>query len=179
MEKKRNIGIALLVTAGLLIIFTGVVYAGALGQRRTPIFQNDPQDSATDFYGPMMGQRDVWSDEGDDYPPMMEAMIEAISEATGLSVDEIEARLVNGEHLYTIVTGAGMTEEELDALMDGVHRAYYEQNRAPWGAESRSEWMFDHMQEEWEEHGFGRYRQDYERRPVDEDGFGQPFGGCW
>ncbi len=98
---------------------------------------------------------------------MMDAMVDAISEATGLSVDEINTRLADGERLYTIALDAGLTEEELDALMDEVHGAYYERYQGRWNSKNRSEWMFDHMQEEWEEHGF------------DDDNHGRPFGGCW
>lgn len=179
MKNKRNIGIALLVAGGLLAVFTGVGYAGALSQRWAPIFQDDPQDSTLGFYGPMMGQRGIRSEEGDDFPPMMDAMIEAISEATGLSVDEIEARLADGEHLYTIATEAGMTEAEMDALIEEAHAAFYDQNQVPSRAGSHSHWMFDHMQEEWEEHGYGGFNQDDEDGPVYEEEFRQPFGGCW
>ncbi|MBG0788394.1 MAG: hypothetical protein H0S79_25165 [Anaerolineaceae bacterium] len=166
MEKKRNIGIALLITAALLMIFTGVAFAAVSMHSRAAVYQNNVQSSPNDFYGPM-GRYGIWNDDSDEFPPMMDAMVDAVSEATGLSVDEINTRLADGERLYTIALDAGLTEEELDALMDDIHGAYYQQYQGRWNSENRSEWMFEHMQEEWEEHGF------------DEDNIGRPFGGCW
>ena len=178
MEKKRNIGIALLITAGLLTLFTGVVFAAATMHNRAIAYQSVASRAYTDSYGPM-GRFGVWSDEADDFPPMMAAMVEAVSEATGLSIDEIEARLAEGEHLFTIALDTGMTEEELDALMDEVHSTFFEQYQGQWSMESRSDWMFDHMQEEWEEHGFRNpYLNDGNVSP-DNDDFSRPFGGCW
>ena len=171
MNKKRNIGIALLITAGLLTLFTGVAFAAASIHSRAMAYQYDAQALSEDFYGPMGGYG-VRSD-GDDYPPMMDAMVEAIAEATGLAVEEIEARLEDGEHLYTVALDAGMTEEELDALMDEIHSAYFEQYQGRWNSGSRSDWMWEHMQEEWEEHGFGSSAQDEDFE------YGRPFGGCW
>lgn len=178
MNKKRNIGIALLIAAGLLTLFTGVGFAAASMHNRALAYQSEAQALSSGSYGPM-GRFGVWSDETDEYPPMMDAMVDAISEATGLSVDEIEARLADGERLYSIALDAGMTEEELDALMDDVHDAYFEQYQGQGRSENRSEWMFDHMQEEWEEHGFGNYDQNDESASPDDDEFGRPFGGCW
>lgn len=166
MEKKRNIGIALLITAALLIIFTGVAFAAVAIRSRAMFYQSNVQLPSNDFYGPM-GRYGGWSDDSDEFPPMMDAMVDAISEATGLSVDEINVRLAEGERLYTIALDAGLTEEELDALMDEVHSTYYERYQGRWNSENRSGWMFEHMQEEWEEHGF------------DDDNYGRPFGGCW
>lgn len=171
MNKKRNIGIALLITAGLLTLFTGVAFAAATIHGRAVAY-SDAQAIAEDYYGPMGGYGSR-TDRSVDYPPMMDAMVEAIAEATGLSVEEIDARLDDGEHLYTIALDAGMTEEELDALMDEIHSAYFEQYQSRWNSDNRSDWMWEHMQEEWEEHGFGPSAQDEDLE------YGRPFGGCW
>ena len=178
MEKKRNMGIALLVTAGLLMLFTGVVYAGALDHGRPPVDQTDDQDSSTVYYGPMGGYGMRFSDD-ETYPPMMDAMVAAIADATGLSVEDIEAQLADGEHLYTIATDAGMSDEAFDDLMDEVHDSYFGQLQEQWGTSDRYQWMLEHMQEEWEERGFGAYGRDAGSSFPYEDDAVRPFGGCW
>jgi hypothetical protein len=180
MNKKRNMGIAFLVTAGLLIIFTGGVYANALDHGRPPVDPTDDPAQTAPYASPMQGFGMMGGYSGDETtPPMMDAMIDAISEATGLSADEIEARLADGEHLYIIAADAGMTDEEFDALMDDVHDSYFDQVREQMGNSDRYEWMLNHMQEEWEERGFGAYGQDSDSPFPYENGTGRFSGGCW
>ncbi len=176
MKKQRIIGIVLLVVAGLLIAGTGIVYAGTLAHNRTPI---NPyyRSSSNNDYVPMRGFG-MWMDEDNTFPPMMTATIEAVSEKTGLSVDEIQAKLQDGERLYTIATDAGMSAEDFDALMDETHDSYMEQYQDQFGSSNHFNWMMDRMGEEWGEHGFGRGTYNYGNSP-DFNGPGMPFGGCW
>jgi hypothetical protein len=176
MKKQRIIGIALLAAAALLIAVTGVAYAHG----RTP---NDPvtdEDAPYGYYGPMMhGYNNMPLDEDGEFPPMMAAMIEAVSEATGLSVEDIQSQVLEGKHLYTIALDAGLTEEGYVDLMDEVRQSYFENNQGDWPNGGRFEWMQEHMQEDWEEHGFGPFSSPDGERPFDNGGMGMPFGGCW
>ncbi len=49
MKKKRNIGIALLITAALLIIFTGVAFAAVAIRSRAMFYQSNVQLPSNDF----------------------------------------------------------------------------------------------------------------------------------
>lgn len=62
------------------------------------------------------------------FGPMHEAMTAALAEATGLSVEEINERIAAGEHHFEIALDAGLTEEELSALMQSVHESVWEED---------------------------------------------------
>ncbi|MCB2209333.1 hypothetical protein KQH62_00435 [bacterium] len=175
MKKQRIIGIALLAAAALLIAVTGVVYAHG----RTPMGPVSEEDAPDGYYGPMMHGFRTPVDEDGEFPPMMSAMVEAVSEATGLSVDDIEAQILEGEHLYTIALDAGLSEDDYAALMDEVRQSYFEDYQDGWRNNDRYEWMQEHMQEEWEEHGFGPFSDPDGDRPFNGGGMWMPFGGCW
>ncbi|MBE0685472.1 MAG: hypothetical protein IH585_05685 [Anaerolineaceae bacterium] len=96
---------------------------------------------------------------GDVDNPMHTAMIPFFAEALGLSEDELNTRLSNGESLYAIAAEAGVSEEEFFSLMQDFHTSYWEsadvdgsffQNR------------YERMQERW----------------SGEDSSGYPAGGC-
>ncbi len=80
------------------------------------------------------GMMGFWGDDADgrcpgygvdgEYGPMHEAMTQALSDATGLTVEEINERLANGEHHFEIALDAGLTEEDLQALMQAVYQSY-------------------------------------------------------
>ncbi len=150
MKKQRIIGIVLLVVAGLLIAGTGIVYAGTLAHSRTPFNPYYDRSNSDNDYVPMRGFG-MRTDEDGTFPPMMTAMIEAVSEKTGLSVDEIQAKLGDGERLYTIATDAGMSAEDFDALMDETHDSYMEQYQDQFGSS-------DHYQLDDGSHGRGMGR---------------------
>lgn len=176
MKKQRIIGIALLAAATLLIAVTGVVYAHG----RTPNYPEAEDEAPYGYFGPMMHGGSWQTSEDGEFPPMMEAMIESVSEATGLSVEAIKAQILEGEHLYTIALDAGMSEEDYADLMTEARQAYFEDYQDEWGNSDRFEWMQEHMQEEWEEHGFGPYRSgNGSRFPFGNNGDSMPFGGCW
>ena len=176
MKKQRIIGIVLLVVAGLLITGTGVVVASGLVHGRTPFNQDYGQSGSQDYYGPMGGFS--WqTDQDGEFPQMMTAMIEAVAEKTGLTVDEIQAKLLDGENLYTIASDAGMTDEEYDQLMDETHDTYFEQYQDQFRSSDRFDGMQGHMWQDRDEHDFG-YGYPYNGDESSNDFCpGMPFDG--
>jgi hypothetical protein len=55
-----------------------------------------------------------------------EYVINALSEATGLSVEEINERLTNDETLLQIAKDAGLSDEEIKTLLTDAHKAAWE-----------------------------------------------------
>jgi len=55
-----------------------------------------------------------------------EFIVSALSEATGLSVDEINERLSNDETLLQIAKDAGLSNDEIKTLLSDAHKAAWE-----------------------------------------------------
>lgn len=55
-----------------------------------------------------------------------EYVVSALSEATGLSVEEINERLTNDETLLQIAKDAGLSDEEIKTLLTDAHKAAWE-----------------------------------------------------
>lgn len=150
MSKTKVLGIAVLVTVALLVVATGVVFAAGLTQGGQPFY---PGDEEGQYWGPMHGRRGGWSS---DAPPMHEDMVEAVADATDLSVDEIEARIAAGEHLFEIALDAGLDQEEYFDLMTETRKAYLaEAFEAGWISEERYQWMLERMEGDAYSPGYG------------------------
>ncbi|PKO05330.1 MAG: hypothetical protein CVU41_11880 [Chloroflexi bacterium HGW-Chloroflexi-3] len=96
---------------------------------------------------------------GDVDNPMHTAMITYFADALGLSEDELNTRLSDGESLYAIAAAADFSEEEIYALMQEFHTSYWE------SADVDSEFFqnrYERMQERWSGEGSSGY----------------PVGGC-
>lgn len=151
MNKQKAIGIAILVTAALLVITTGVVFAAGYAHGGQPFNQAERGDDSGQYWGPMHGRG--WSSEE---RPMHETMIGAVADATGLSEEEIEDRLASGEHLYDIALDAGMDETAFFELMTEAREAFFaEAVENGWLSEAHYEWMLEHMQGEEYGPGYG------------------------
>lgn len=177
MKKKRIIGISLLVTAALLVITTGVVFA-VNNLHGIPPFHSDDEINNDDqyFYSPMGGYgRHMWLGSEDN--SMMALMFDAVAEETGLTVEDIEDRLYDGESLYEIALDSGMSEEAYSDLMVGVREAYLSEALANGLiTEEQYDWMTDHMSDSpFEIH------EGYDHCPYYQDGDstyeGRPFRG--
>lgn len=182
MKKQKTIGIALLVTAALLVIATGVVFASGLHQEMPPFYPENKENVGEDAYwGPMsMHGYGRHAEATGEFPPMRSAMVEAVAEATDLAVEEIETRIGDGEHLYTIALDAGMSEEAFIDLMTDVREGYFaDAVDEGWMTEEQFNWMNDHMGGNWEDEDFGGcHRQNGESFPM----YNEPQrgrGGRW
>ena len=78
-------------------------------------------ERGNDFGPGMMGRlgRDIAQAKG----VMHDYMISAFADAVGLTVDQVETRLANGETLKEIATAQGFTGEKLTTLADQVRKA--------------------------------------------------------
>lgn len=178
MNKPKVLGIAVLVTLALLVIATGAVFAIGLTQGGPQFYTGEENDENGQYWGPMHGRRGGWSS---DAPPMHAAMVEAVAEATGLSVDEIEARIISGEHLYEIALDAGLEEGEFFELMTETRKAYLaEAFEEGWISEERYQWMLERMEGDSYSPGYGGcHRYDGEGSPAGNRGTGMGRGRRW
>jgi hypothetical protein len=141
MNKQKAIGISILVTVALLVITTGVVFAAGFAHGGQPFNQAERGDDSGQFWGPMHGRG--WSSEEQ---PMHEAMVGAVADATGLSVEDIEDRLASGEHLSEVALDAGMDETAFFELMTETREAFLaEAIENGWLSEAHYQWMLEHM----------------------------------
>lgn len=146
MNKKRNFGIALLVTAALLVLTTGVAFAVNNFHGFLP-FRSEDDMSGVDRY--LYGYRGGFGSHmrfDEDHPPMMSLMIDAIAEETGLTAEEIYFRLSGGERLFDIALDLGMRKETYLELMDDVREGYLSEALENGGiTEEQFQWMIEHQ----------------------------------
>lgn len=142
MNKYKLFAIVLAAVA-LLVISTGLVFAVGLIQGGSPYWAEEKDNESGSYWIPMHGRRGGWSSEAP-FPPMHEAMISAVAEATGLTVDEIEARLTDGERLISVALDAGMTEADFFELMTETRTAFLDEAlEAGWITEAQYQWMLE------------------------------------
>jgi hypothetical protein len=157
--KKILLVVGLLTIAVLTLGVAGFAYA----QNQTPPAPEYPFGSGMmgsyNGYGRgMMGGRGGgmmgWNGE---YGPMHDTMVAALADKLGTSVGEIENRLDSGENMWQIAESAGLSAEEIQALMLSAHDLALEEAVANGLlSEEQSEWMDEHMEQMWNgESGFG------------------------
>jgi len=115
MNKQKVFGISLLVAVALLVVGTGAVFAAEMTQAGPPFSTENDSDDDGEFWGPMHGRRGDGAFEANFL--MHDALIQAVADATGLSVDEINTRLEDGERLVSIALETGLDEEGFFELM--------------------------------------------------------------
>jgi hypothetical protein len=83
-----------------------------------------------------------------EHSPMHEYMLNALAADLGLPADELEARMEAGELIRDIANGQGLSEAELQALMQSAHNRGVEEalSRGLITGEEAG-WMNNHMQE--------------------------------
>jgi hypothetical protein len=156
MNKQKKIGIALLFTVGLLVMTTSIVFANSLFQALpgygTQNFEND-QDGAV--WGPMHGRGRRWESDRE-FAPMKTAMVNALAEVTGLTVEDINNRLDEGERLFSIAQDAALSEAEFFELMREVRKDYLATLlEEGWLTEERYQRMLERIDGNWGEEGYG------------------------
>lgn len=148
MNKRIISGIALILTAVLLLAATGVVAANSLRHGRGPT-NSDPERNFEDEYmwGPMHGYN-WYSDQENGFTSLHSLMIERLSEVSELKEEEIEDRINNGEHMIIIAVEAGVSLEDYYQMMVDTRRSYLE-GAVEEGqlSEEGYQWMFDLMNE--------------------------------
>jgi hypothetical protein len=161
--KRNKIWAMLAVAVAFLIVSTGVVFAAGLNQGTPPL--ND-RDEDFQFWGPMHGRRGGWSS---DEPLMHEAMVQALADVTGLSVEEIEDRISDGERLFDIALGAGMDQAAFfDLMQDTRETVLAEALESGLISEEQYQWMQNRKQGDRYGRGFGGcHRLEGEGYPQD------------
>jgi hypothetical protein len=109
--KKVLIGLVIAGVVALGIGAVGVAYA----QEAIPAF----------FHGGPGGPGG--RGPGDGTGPLHDIMVSEMAAALGINVDDLEARLEDGERFYDIAAEAGYEGEDFFALMDQVHAAVVEE----------------------------------------------------
>ncbi len=135
--------VGLLGVATLTLGVAGLAFA----QSETPPFMNSG-------YGPgMMGSRGrhggglINGEEG----PLHELMLESFSEAIGIAVEKLEARIESGETMWQIAVSEGVSEEEISDFMQQGRKAMVEQAVEDG---KLSQEQADFMGSRWQEGGF-------------------------
>lgn len=148
MNKRKFLGIALILTAVLLLTATGVVAANSLRHGSGPTNWESERNYEDDhMWGSMHGFG--WdSDQESNFTPLHTRMVDSIAEASGLTLEEIEARIKTGEHLFSIAIDAGVSQEDYFQLMVDTRSSYLEGTVEEGQLyETDYQWMFDHMNE--------------------------------
>lgn len=149
--KKNTLWIAIFLAAALLVVSTGVVFAGSLLHGRSPFYPEtegfqEPVDN-DDHWGPMHGRGSRRGQFGMGDSTMMDEMIDAVSEQTSLTFEEIEERLAEGERLFNIALDAGVEEEAFFDLMSEVRKGFFEEAvENGWMTEEHYQWMIERLE---------------------------------
>jgi len=111
----------------------------------------------------MMGRRgENWG-----YGPMRQYMLEALAEQLGLTPDELQTRLQNGETPYQIAKDKGLTDDQIRDLLTKAQDAALEKAVAAGViTQKQADQMDKHMGQMWQ---YG---------PGPKSGPGSCFGGC-
>ena len=131
----KNMIIGALVALLVVGAVGGIYVATVSAQTQTPPEQPVP------FGGRFMGRGMMGNYQTDDGGLMHDAMIALFAEKTGLSVEVLEEKLSAGQTMYDIATEAGLTVEDVTALMveardtalaDAVAAGTITQEQADW-----------------------------------------------
>ena len=96
--------------------------------------------------GGMMGN---WGEDG--YGPMHTSMVEAVAEALGMTTNELQARLDKGETFYAIAQSQGLTDEQIQTLLDQAHdKALDKAVETGTITQEQADWMKEHHDQMWQ-----------------------------
>ena len=147
MKKFLIVG-AVLALAIVALGAAGLVYAQTESPA-TPTFQG---------YGPgMMGGRGgmMGGYQSGNFGPMHEYMVDAYAEAFGITVEDLQGRLVGGENMWQIALSLGFSEEEIPGLMTAAHtQALNKAVEAGVLTREQADWMIQRMAQR-QAQGFG------------------------
>jgi hypothetical protein len=99
-------------------------------------------------YGMMGGGRGAGQGT---YGPMHTYMVAALAEKLDLTVDELQAKIDAGERPYDIAKAAGMTDAQIQDLMEQAHdEALKAAVAAGVLTQEQADWMDQHMEQMWQ-----------------------------
>lgn len=125
----------------LVVGVVGGVYVASVSAQ-TP----QPPEQPVPFGGRFMGRGMMGAYQSGEYGLMHDAMIALLAEKTGLSVEVLEQRLTDGETMYDIATEAGLTVEDVTALMvEARETALADAVAAGTITQEQADWMKERM----------------------------------
>lgn len=133
------------------ITMVALLGLGATGYAFAQDANPPPADATATPYGyGMMGGgwgRGMHAAANGTYGPMHDTMVAAAAEALGMTVDEVDAALADGETLWTLAEAQGISQEDFSQLMlDARNEALDEAVAAGTITEEQAEIMRDHWQ---------------------------------
>jgi len=177
MKKLSLIGVGMII-AVLVLAAAGLAFA----QEPTPPTPEFPYGHGSmdkrGFGGGMMGGRGsggAWSEDA--HGPMHEYMLAAWADLfDNMDVEDLEARLDEGETMWDVAQEKGLTQDEFFEQMVAVRTAAIEKMVAAGEIDQEwADWMLERMQ------GRGGYRGGFSGCSHGGDGFGpdRGSGGRW
>jgi len=148
MNNRKILGITIIMTALLVLTVTSVVAANGLYHSRGPNnWQEDDGFEDGYMWGPMHDS--AWySDQERGFKSLHSFIFESIADISDLTVEEIEERINDGEHLFTIAIDAGVSQENYFQTMFDARESYFEDTTdEDRFREDNFQWMFGHMDE--------------------------------
>lgn len=143
----------------LIIVTLVLVVVAALGLTGFAYAQRPDPSTPYGGYGMMGGYGHMggFGMMGGSYGPMHTYMLEAFSEAVGLSVDDLENRIQAGESMWDIAASQGYSQEEITGLMEQAHDKALETAVADGALTAeQADWMDERMEQMYSgEYGFG------------------------
>jgi len=143
--KKSLLVISVLLTVLVTLSIAGFAYA----QSNTPPTPETPYRSYGYGYGMHGWSRGgmMWGIDPDAaYGPMHDEMLETFADALGLSVDELNAEIENGNTMWDIARQQGLSDEEIYDLMFTARAAALEQAVADgFLTQEQADWMIARM----------------------------------
>lgn len=137
---------------GAAVFFVGRAYA----QTSTPPTAAAPWGGGmmgAGRHGGMMGGRGGMMGTGE-FGPMHTYMQAALADALGLSTEELQTRLANGETPYTIAQSQGLSDEQIATLFNQAHeQALAAAVEAGALTQEQADWMDQHH-DQMQQNGF-------------------------
>jgi hypothetical protein len=106
-------------------------------------------DSDGQFFGRHGG---MWGNDGDYQDnPMHDVMVAPLAEVAGLTVDDFNARLTEGDTMIQILESAGLSAEEITEAYNNAHDAARQAAvDEGWMTQEQADWMDERMQGKWD-----------------------------
>ena len=80
------------------------------------------------------------------YGPMHEYMVPAFADALGITPEELQSRLDDGETMWDVARAQGLSDEEVYEVMEAAHSKALEQAvEAGVLTQEQADWMDEHM----------------------------------
>lgn len=155
---KKSMIVSLLVIASVLVLgTTGFAYAQSQNPSTGTTDTMSGAQGGLGIMGSTFGAGSTGTASGTIDGLLHDYIVQAFADATGLTVEEIEARLVAGETLNDIAVSLGMTLDEFRTLIIDVRTVALNAAVADGViTQEQADWMLDHMSRMWQGDATGK-----------------------